>query len=161
MAISLDELTALVADLVAIDSTNPDLVPGGAGEAAIARFVAGRLTDAGLETEIHELGPDRANVVAIARGSGGGRSLMLNAHMDVVGAGGMADPWTPRIENGRLYGRGAFDMKAGLAAIMLAARETARLACAATSSSPRSPTKNSPQSECRTSCAACMPMPRS
>jgi acetylornithine deacetylase len=113
--------------LVAIDSTNPDLVPGGAGEAAIARFVAGWLTAAGLETEIHDLGPARANVVATVRGSGGGRSLMLNAHMDVVGAGGMAEPWTPRIADGKLYGRGAFDMKASLAAIMLAAREAAAL----------------------------------
>jgi acetylornithine deacetylase len=127
MAVSEAELAALTGDLVAIDSTNPDLVPGGVGEAAIARFVAGWLTAAGLETEIHDLGPARANVVATVRGSGGGRSLMLNAHMDVVGAGGMAEPWTPRIENGRLYGRGAFDMKASLAAIMLAAREAATL----------------------------------
>jgi acetylornithine deacetylase len=66
-------------------------------------------------------------VIAIARGSGGGRSLMLNAHMDVVGAGGMADPWTPRSDGTRLYGRGAFDMKASLAAIMLAGREAAGL----------------------------------
>jgi acetylornithine deacetylase len=66
MAISQDDLAALVAALVAIDSKNPDLVPGDAGEAAIARFVAGWLTAAGLDTEIHELGPDRANEVATA-----------------------------------------------------------------------------------------------
>ncbi len=125
MAISLDELAGLSAALVAIDSTNPDLVPGGAGEAAIASFVAGWLDDAGLDVERNELGPNRANVIAIARGSGGGRSLMLNAHMDVVGAGGMTDPWTPRIEGDRLHGRGAWDMKASLAAIMLAGREAA------------------------------------
>ncbi|MGH2616032.1 MAG: acetylornithine deacetylase, partial [Thermomicrobiales bacterium] len=106
MAIAQDEVAALTCDLVAIDSTNPDLVPGGAGEAAIARFVAGWLENAGLTVEVHELGPDRANVVAVARGRGGGRSLMLNAHVDVVGAGGMAEPWSPRVEHDRLYGRG-------------------------------------------------------
>lgn len=127
MEISREELTALTAELVAIDSTNPDLVPGGAGEADIARFVARWLETAGLATEIHELAPGRANVVAVARGSGGGRSLMLNAHMDVVGAGGMREPWAPRIEGDRLHGRGSYDMKASLAAIMLVGREAARL----------------------------------
>ena len=127
MAISQEELTALTAELVAIDSTNLDLVPGGAGEVNIARFVAGWLESVGLDVEVHELGPSRANVIAVARGNGGGRSLMLNAHMDVVGAGGMAEPWTPRIDGTRLYGRGAYDMKASLAAIMLAGREAARL----------------------------------
>ena len=127
MAIFQEDLTALTAELVAIDSTNPDLVPGGAGEAEIARFVAGWLERAGLDVEVHDLGSSRANVIAIARGSGGGRSLMLNAHMDVVGAGGMDEPWTPRIDGTRLYGRGAYDMKASLAAIMLAGREAARL----------------------------------
>ena len=127
MAISQEELTALTAELVAIDSTNLDLVPGGAGEVNIARFVADWLESVGLDVEVHELGPSRANVIAVARGNGGGRSLMLNAHMDVVGAGGMAEPWTPRIDGTRLYGRGAYDMKASLAAIMLAGREAARL----------------------------------
>ena len=101
MAISQGDVTALTAELVAIDSTNPDLIPGGAGEAEIARFVAGWLERAGLDVDVHELGPSRANVIAIARGSGG-RSLMLNAHMDVVGAGGMDEPWAPRIEGTRL-----------------------------------------------------------
>ena len=127
MPITSQELTALTADLVAIDSTNPDLVPGGAGETEVAEFVAGWLRRAGLAVEVHELAPRRANVVAIAPGSGGGRSLMLNAHMDVVGAGGMDEPWTPRVEGDRLYGRGAYDMKASLAAIMLAGREAAGL----------------------------------
>jgi acetylornithine deacetylase len=88
MTFTWEDLAALTADLVAIDSTNPGLAPGGAGEAEIARFVAGWLESAGLAVEQHELGAGRANVVAIARGSGGGKSLMLNAHMDVVGAGG-------------------------------------------------------------------------
>lgn len=123
MTITLDDLTTLTADLVAIDSTNPDLVPGGAGERDIAAFVAAWLREAGLQVTEHDLGAGRANVVGILPGSGGGKSLMLNAHLDVVGAGGMTDPWRPRVEQGRLYGRGAFDMKASLAAIMLVARE--------------------------------------
>src|SRR3954452_21148363 len=123
MSISRDDVTELTADLVAIDSTNPDLVPGGAGEAEIGRFVAGWLVRAGLEVEVRELAPGRVNVIGPARGTRTGRSLMLNAHMDVVGAGGMDAPWAPRIEADRLYGRGAWDMKASLAAIMLVGRE--------------------------------------
>jgi len=110
----------LLAALVAIDSVNPDLVPGGAGEGEIARFVARRLEEAGLEVETIEAAPGRPSVVGVARGSGGGRSLMLNAHMDTVGVAGMAAPFEPRVEGGRLYGRGSYDMKAGLTAIMLA-----------------------------------------
>jgi acetylornithine deacetylase/succinyl-diaminopimelate desuccinylase family protein len=115
----------LVAALVAIDSVNPDLVPGGAGEAEIANFVAGWLREAGLEVELDEPAPGRPSVVAVARGSGGGASLMLNAHMDTVGVDGMERPFEPEIRDGRLYGRGAYDMKGSLAACMLAARRLA------------------------------------
>ncbi len=111
----------LVSQLVAIDSINPDLAPGGAGEAAIARFVAHWLEEAGFEVAFDEPQAGRPSVVGIARGSGGGRSLMLNAHMDTVGVAGMKHPHEPKIESNRLYGRGAYDMKGGLAAIMLAA----------------------------------------
>jgi acetylornithine deacetylase len=119
----LSRLTDLTADLVRIDSVNPDLVAGAAGEGEIARFVAGWLTDAGLEVETEELAPGRFNVVGRARGSGGGRTLLLNAHMDTVGLAGMDRPLDPRSENGRLYGRGAYDMKASLVGIMLAGAE--------------------------------------
>jgi acetylornithine deacetylase len=111
----------LVASLVAIESVNPELVPGGAGEAEIAEFVAGWLRDAGLEVELDEAAPGRPSVVATAPGTGGGRSLMLNAHLDTVGVQGMERPFEPVVRDGRLYGRGAYDMKAGLAACMLAA----------------------------------------
>jgi acetylornithine deacetylase len=111
----------LVSQLVAIDSINPDLVPGGAGEAAIARFVANWLKEAGFEVTLDEPLPGRFSVVGIARGSGGGRSLMLNAHLDTVGVVGMEHPHEPRREGTKLYGRGAYDMKGGLAAILLAA----------------------------------------
>ncbi|GAC1360192.1 MAG: ArgE/DapE family deacylase [Herpetosiphon sp.] len=113
----------LLKRLVAIDSVNPDLVPGGAGEAAIARFVAGWLEKEGLDVRIVEPVTGRPSVVAVARGSGGGRSLVLNAHLDTVGVAGMAQPHDPIVEGNRLYGRGAYDMKAGLAAIMLVAAE--------------------------------------
>ncbi|HZR45041.1 MAG TPA: ArgE/DapE family deacylase [Ktedonobacteraceae bacterium] len=115
------EASALLAQLVAIDSVNPDLVPDGAGEGEIARFVANWLEQAGVEVELDEAAPGRTNVIGIVRGSGGGRSLMLNAHMDTVGVTGMEHPHTPVVKDGRMYGRGAFDMKGGLAAIMLAA----------------------------------------
>ena len=116
----------LTSQLVGIESINPDVVEGGAGELALARFVAEWCERAGLETTLADLAPGRANVVAVARGSGGGRSLMLNAHMDTVGVAGMSDPFEPRLENGRLYGRGAQDMKGSLAACMLATVEAAR-----------------------------------
>ena len=120
-------VAALVADLVAIDSTNPDLVPGAPGEAEIARFVAGWLDRAGVAVALEEAAPGRPNVVGTVRGRGGGRTLMLNAHTDTVGPGGMRDPLSPRVVGDRLHGRGAFDMKGSLAAIMLVAAEAARL----------------------------------
>jgi len=123
LRLSSSSLTELAAELVRIDSVNPDLVPGGAGEGELARFVAEWLADAGLEVEVEEVAPGRPNVVGRARGSGGGPTLLLNAHMDTVGYGGMEAPLEPRVENGRLYGRGAYDMKGSLAAIMVAGAE--------------------------------------
>lgn len=117
----------LICELVGIESVNPDLVPSGSGEAAIASFVASWLRDAGLEVSVVDSPPGRPSVVGVLRGSGGGRSLMLNAHMDTVGAGGMAGAFTPRVEDGRVYGRGAYDMKASLAACMIAARSASSL----------------------------------
>ncbi len=115
------ELTDLTSRLVAIDSVNPDLVPGGSGETELARFVATWLEERGLEVERDDLRRgERWNVIGVARGSGGGRSLLLNAHMDTVGVAGMEHPFEPRVEGGRLHGRGAYDMKGSLAAIMLA-----------------------------------------
>jgi acetylornithine deacetylase len=119
------EFTELTSRLVAIDSVNPALVPGGAGEAEIARFVAGWARSAGLEADVLEATPGRPSVVVRARGAGGGRTLMLCAHLDTVGVAGMTDPHLPRLEGDRLHGRGAYDMKAGLASALLACRELA------------------------------------
>ena len=122
----MSDVAALAAQLVAIESINPDVVAGGSGELELARFVAGGCERAGLETTVTELAPRRANVIAIARGSGGGKSLMLNAHLDTVGVAGMTDPLVPRLEDGRLYGRGSYDMKGSLAACMFATAEASR-----------------------------------
>src|SRR5258706_927551 len=117
---------SLLARLVAIDSRTPALVPGGPGEGAIADVVAGFLREAGLSVKLVEPRPVRPSVVGWLRGVGGGPALLLNAHTDTVGFGALADPLTPRIEHGRLYGRGAYDMKGGLAAILAAAAELAQ-----------------------------------
>src|SRR6266700_914532 len=122
------EITTLLQQLVAIDSVNPDLVAGGAGEREIAHFVANWLTQAGVEVTLDEVAPGRPNVIGIVRGPGGGRSLLLNAHMDTVGTTGMQRPHDPVVDGNRLYGRGAFDMKGGLAAIMVATAQAKKLA---------------------------------
>jgi acetylornithine deacetylase len=113
-------LTRLLVDLVGMESINPDLVPGGRGEAAIAGYVADFLRGAGFETRLQEVAPGRFNAIGILRGKGGGRSLMLNGHLDTVGVAGMDDPFAARIEGDRLFGRGAQDMKGGLAAALAA-----------------------------------------
>ena len=142
----MDDPRSLLAELVSIDSINPSLVPGGAGETEIARFVGGWLEARGLEVDIADVEPGRPNVVARARGRGGGRTLLLNAHMDVVGVDGMDQPFQPRVEGDRLYGRGAYDMKAGLAAIMVAAAAAAERGWPATWWWPRSATRSSHRS---------------
>lgn len=119
----MSSLTDLLSSLVAIDSTNPDLVSGAAGEGQVARFIANWLERAGLDVRLLESGPGRPNVIATARGTGGGRSLLLNGHMDTVGKGDFVDAHRPRIDGGRLHGRGAYDMKGGLAACMQAIAE--------------------------------------
>jgi len=112
-------IAELAAHLVAIDSVNPSLVAGGRGEGEAAAFVARWCEENGLETDV--VGGERPSVIATRRGTGGGRSLLLNGHLDTVGLAGMEAPLDPRIEDGRLYGRGAYDMKGALAAALVAA----------------------------------------
>lgn len=119
----MSQLEELLSDLVATNSINPDLVPGAHGEGEIASFIAGWMEAAGLEVRLNEALPGRPNVVGIARGTGGGKTLMLNGHMDTVGVTGMDEPFVPRVRHRRLYGRGGYDMKSGLAACMVAAVE--------------------------------------
>ena len=112
----------LLADLVAIPSVNPDLVPGAGGEGPIADFCARWLGEHGFEVHRLEDRPGRPSVVGLARGSGGGRSLLLLGHCDTVSLEGYeGDPLAAERRDGRLYGRGAYDMKGGVAAMMTAA----------------------------------------
>ncbi|MBX0299499.1 M20/M25/M40 family metallo-hydrolase [Cryobacterium sp. 1639] len=113
----------LAARLIAIESVNPDLAQGGAGEAAIADWCAAWLAGRGFEVHRLEDRPGRPSIVGIKRGTGGGRSLMLNAHLDTVGVDGYeCDPFAGQRHSGRLWGRGAFDTKGGLAAVLVAAQ---------------------------------------
>jgi acetylornithine deacetylase len=121
------DLTTLLSSLVATDSVNPSLVAGGAGEHEIATVIEAWADDAGLVTERLEETPGRPSVLVRARGAGGGRTLLLCGHVDTVNVEGMAAPHAPRIDGDRLYGRGAYDMKAGVAAALMAAREASRL----------------------------------
>ncbi len=120
-----DKIISLLRDLIAIDSVNPSLVPGGAGEQEIAGAVAEQLRSAGLDVTITEVAPGRPNVVGVLEGRRSGKSLMLCGHLDTVGVASMDRPFEPVERDGRMYGRGSGDMKAGLAAMIEAARSLA------------------------------------
>jgi acetylornithine deacetylase len=111
--------------LIAIDSVNPDLVPGAAGESRIADFCQAWLAERGFEIHRLESRPGRPSVVGVAKG-GGGRSLILNGHLDTVSIAGYdGNALGATVQDGKLFGRGAFDMKSGLAAIMVSAARAA------------------------------------
>jgi acetylornithine deacetylase len=113
----------LLRDMIRINSVNPSLVSGAPGEGEIADYLAGYMESCGLETRLEEVAPSRPNVVGVLRGSGGGRTLLLNGHMDTVGVEYMEiDPLDPVVREGRMYGRGAIDMKGGLASLMAAVK---------------------------------------
>jgi acetylornithine deacetylase len=122
-----EAIVGLLSDLVRIDSVNPSLVDGGAGEGAIAAFVAGWASDHRLEVEWFEETAGRPSVVVRSRGAGGGRTLLLCGHTDTVSLDGVVEPLAPKIDGDRCYGRGAYDMKAGLAAALVTCAEARRL----------------------------------
>lgn len=118
----LDRLVDLLRRLIATDSINPSLVPGARGERDVGTLLLDMCREAGLDADVDEITPGRVNVVARLRGDAPGRRLLLNGHMDTVGVEGTRDPFTAEIRGDRLYGRGAYDMKASLAAMVEAAR---------------------------------------
>ena len=118
------ELVDLTRALIRISSV---VRPGDASatEAAVARHVEAWLTKQGFDLEVQEVAPGRPNVVAWLGDKGGGRSLLLEGHTDVVTEGNPAEwthpPFGADLVDGKIYGRGAADMKGGLAAAMVAA----------------------------------------
>jgi acetylornithine deacetylase/succinyl-diaminopimelate desuccinylase-like protein len=145
-----DDTVELIRELVAIDSTNPsfagvdrDEVIG--GETRCNEVLHERYEQAGLETYWVAPDPERRNLVGVRKGRGGGRSLILNGHVDTVppvepGSWLTGDPWLPEIQDGRLYGLGSTDMKSSDAAMWLVAQvlEDAGVALGAISSCTRS-----------------------
>jgi acetylornithine deacetylase/succinyl-diaminopimelate desuccinylase-like protein len=126
MPIQERDVEELLAALVRIDSVTPWLIPDGAGEGAIARFIADWLAPFGVEVALEEVEPGRPNVLATLPGSGGGRSLCLNAHSDTVGYANWADrALRPQRRGDRLIGVGVADDKSSVAIGMLALRELA------------------------------------
>ena len=117
-----DPSITLLKELVAIDSVNPALVPGAAGEGQVAAAIADHMRRLGLDVEMQEAAPGRPNVIGVLEGTRPGRSLMFCGHTDTVGVEGMAAPFDPVEREGRVYGRGAQDMKGGVAAMIDAAR---------------------------------------
>ncbi|HKF52032.1 MAG TPA: ArgE/DapE family deacylase [Candidatus Acidoferrales bacterium] len=126
----------LLEELIAIESVNPTLVPGASGEQRAAEHVKEFLCTRGVSTEVEAAAHDRSNVVAGICPANNPRdakpALMIVAHIDTVGAGDMPDPFTPCVRDGKMYGRGALDIKSGVAAMCAAvvavAEERTRLA---------------------------------
>src|SRR5262245_9193997 len=109
--VPLSELSRLIRDLVSIESRNPRDSAGGAAESRLARFVASWLGARGVDAALEAVAPGRFNVVGRVRGTGGGRSLLLHAHMDTAAAPSAVSEARATIRGDRLYGRGACDMK--------------------------------------------------
>lgn len=122
MRIDRDYLFSTLADLIRINSVNPTLAPGAPGEREIGDYVAVALASLGLEVRTFEPEPGRITVAGTLGGSGGGKSLMFNAHYDTVGIEGMDQPFSADVRDGKMFGRGSYDMKGSLAAQMVAAK---------------------------------------
>lgn len=122
ITIDRDYLIKTLAELIRINSINPSLVKNGAGEAEIAEYIANALRSINLDVDTYEPERGRVSVVGVLKGESGGRSLMLNAHVDTVGIEDMSEPFSASVRDGKMYGRGAYDMKGSLAACMAAAK---------------------------------------
>ncbi|GAA1799200.1 M20 family metallopeptidase [Planosporangium flavigriseum] len=131
MTIPVDEagVVAFTQALVRIPSVND--APNGRSEQAAADLVAAKMREFGWEPLVSLAAPGRPNVVAVVEGGGGdGPTLMFEGHTDVVTEGALdtwtVDPYGGEVRDGRLYGRGAADMKSGVAAMLYAVRALQR-----------------------------------
>jgi acetylornithine deacetylase len=128
MPIRPGDARALTETLVRIDSRNPTLVPGAPGESSCAHVLAEVLGGWGFRLEWQDVRDGRSNLIArIGAPEAGAPTLMFNGHLDVVGTDGMDHPpFVPTIDGDRMYGRGSCDMKAGVAAMSVAAWQAAQ-----------------------------------
>jgi len=118
-AVDPEYVTATLAELVRTPSINPAFADGGpSGERAIATRVGAMMRALGMETSEYEPEPGRVSVVGRLRGTGGGRSLMLYGHIDTVGVAAMPEPFSAAVRDGKLFGRGGYDMKGGVTACL-------------------------------------------
>ncbi|KAF3038992.1 hypothetical protein E8E12_004455 [Didymella heteroderae] len=121
--VSSEDPVELTQILTGIDSSNPELSEtAGAGETAIANYINAWLQHRGMESHWIEVQPGRPSIVGVLRGSRSGRSLMINGHIDTVSLSThtSGDPLSGELRDGRIYGRGCLDMKAGIGAGMAA-----------------------------------------
>ncbi|MEO7039379.1 MAG: M20/M25/M40 family metallo-hydrolase [Gemmatimonadaceae bacterium] len=115
-------LEQTLASLVRINSVNPKFSEGSTNESEIVVHLDGILRALGMEVTHHDAAPHRTSVVGRLPGRGGGRSLMLYGHIDTVGIDGMKAPLSGRVREGKMYGRGTYDMKGGVAACIAAVK---------------------------------------
>ena len=120
-AVDQDDMIDLAKQMLRIPSFKTE-------ETALARFLDGYLSERGYETQLQEVEPDRFQTIAILRGTGGGKSLMFNGHLDIdpLAFGWKRDPWEPQVEGDRLYGAGVRNMQAGVASMIQAAEAVRR-----------------------------------
>ena len=127
-----EEMLRLAEDLVRIPSFKTE-------ETDVARFLGDFLAQRGYEVELQEVEPGRFQTIATLKGSGGGKSFMLNGHIDIdpLAMGWKRDPWTPSIEGDLIFGAGIRNMKSGVSAMIEAAESEGRESrCGATSCWP-------------------------
>ena len=114
--IKTEQTVKLASDLISIPSFKTE-------EQKVARFLARFFQRRGYEVDLQEVEPGRYQTIATLKGSGGGKSLMLNGHIDIdpLAMGWVREPFTPSWEGDRLYGAGINNMKGGVTAIITAA----------------------------------------
>lgn len=118
LVVDRDYIQTTLRGLVQIPSVNPAFDDGRGNEVAVADHLTRRMEALGMTVTRVAPDPARPSVLGRRPGTGGGPSLLLYGHLDTVGVEGMAEPFAARVREGRLYGRGAYDMKGGLTACL-------------------------------------------